>query len=94
MVATAVALGKPFELNRANNEFHRQVAQLSAEWNRSRDEPGCAAVPAWVKARIRTAVAQTLFAEQHGREAANAQNCPGSSQHAPGSVLARLPASI
>lgn len=76
-IAAATALGTPFVLNLANNEYLRQVAQLMAEWNRANGQPACAAVPAYMKARIRTAVAQTLFAQAHGREAADAQELSG-----------------
>ena len=77
VIAEATALGNPFELNLASNEFQRQVAQLSAEWNRANGHPNCAPVPPYMKARIRTAVANALFVQIHGREAADAQELSG-----------------
>lgn len=67
--AAATELGRPFALNLANSGYARQVAQLAAEWNRVHDQPVSATVPAPVAAWIRTAVGQTMFAEQHGRDA-------------------------
>jgi conjugative relaxase-like TrwC/TraI family protein len=77
VVAAATALGMPFELNVANNEYLRQVAQLMTEWNRANGQPACTPVPPYMNARIRTAVGQALFAQLHGREAANAQELSG-----------------
>lgn len=69
----ATAIGAPFELNVANNEYLRQVAQLMTEWNRANGQPDCGPVPPCMKAQIRTAVGQALFAQLHGREAEEAQ---------------------
>lgn len=73
VIATATALGTPFELNLANNEYLRQVAQLMTEWNRANGQPACMPIPPYAKAPIKTAVAQSLFARQHGREAVGAR---------------------
>ena len=45
VIEAATALGTPFALNLANNEYLRQVAQLMAEWNRAHGQPACAEVP-------------------------------------------------
>ncbi len=72
VIAAATELGTPFELNVANNEYLRQVAQLMTEWNRANGQAACSEVPDWMKARIRTTVAQVLFEQQHGRAPADA----------------------
>jgi conjugative relaxase-like TrwC/TraI family protein len=68
VIAQAISLGQPFALNLANTEYRRQVAQLASEWNRAEGRSACAPVPDWIMARIRTAVGQTLFAQEHRRE--------------------------
>src|SRR5579875_887273 len=47
----ATVLGRPFELNLANNEYLRQVAQLSMKWNRLHGDPDCTPLPAPIRAR-------------------------------------------
>jgi conjugative relaxase-like TrwC/TraI family protein len=76
-VAEATALGRPFELNLANNEYLRMVAQLTAEWNRAQGQPGCVAAPAHVRSMIRTMVAEELFAQTHNRRATDARELAG-----------------
>jgi conjugative relaxase-like TrwC/TraI family protein len=73
VIQEATELGTPFALNVAANEFHRQVAQLAAEWNVANRQPASADVPAWMMARIRTAVGGAMFAREHGRDAIDAQ---------------------
>ena len=76
-VAAATALGRPFDLNLANSEYLRMVAQLTAEWNRAQRRPGCAAAPADVRSMIRTIVAEELFAQTHNRQATDAGELAG-----------------
>lgn len=76
-VEAATALGTAFKVNVAANEFTRQVAVLMAEWNTAQGAPASAPVPDYMKARIRTAVGQSLFAREHGREAADARELSG-----------------
>src|SRR5437870_5621937 len=59
VVTAATELGTPFELNLANSEFRRQVAQLAAEYNLANGQPTGAEVPDFMLSRIRTAVGQT-----------------------------------
>ena len=73
----ATRLGRPFVLNAANSEFRRQVAQLLVDWNTERGLPAGAPVPPEVRAWVRTAVGTALFAAEHGREAADAQELSG-----------------
>ena len=73
VVAAATELGRPFALNLANSDYQRMVAQLVGEWNTAQGLPWCAPAPAYVKARVRTTVARTLFEHEHGREPADAQ---------------------
>jgi conjugative relaxase-like TrwC/TraI family protein len=73
VIEAATALGRPFALNLANSDYQRMVAQLVGEWNTGQGLPWCAPVPAYVKARVRTTVARTLFEAERGREPADAQ---------------------
>jgi conjugative relaxase-like TrwC/TraI family protein len=77
VIEAATALGRPFELNLANSDYQRMVAQLLGEWNTAQGLPRCAPVPAYVKARVRTAVAGSLFEHEYGREPADAQELSG-----------------
>ena len=76
-VAAATALGRPFDLNLANSEYLRMVAQLTAEWNRAQRRPRCAAAPAGVRSMIHTIVAEEVFAQRHNRQATDAGELAG-----------------
>lgn len=70
-------LGRAFPVFEAPNAFRARCAAGYREFNTARGLPAGAWVPAPERARIRTALARTMFAETHGRAPADARELSG-----------------
>lgn len=65
----ATQLGRLFAVYEGHaSEFLKTVAERFGDYNRVKAQPWQAAVPADVRARIRTEVANEMFVHKHGRE--------------------------
>jgi len=76
-VDRATSLGRAFPVFEAPNAFRARCAAGYREFNTARGLPAVARVPAPERARIRTALARTMFAETHGRAPADARELSG-----------------
>jgi len=70
-------LGSPYRVDAGGTPFAVRSATAFRAYNTARDLPGSTAVPESDRARIRTALATQMFAEEHGRAPADARELSG-----------------
>ncbi|NIH69219.1 conjugative relaxase-like TrwC/TraI family protein [Modestobacter marinus] len=73
----ASRLGKPYLVFELANEFRRRSAIEFREYNSARGLAAVTPVPAEERARIRTALARTMFGESYGRPPLDARELSG-----------------
>ena len=66
-ILAATRLGAPFRVYSETTEFRRRVASALAAFNTTAGRRAGSPVPAEERARIRSAVAEAMFAEEYGR---------------------------
>src|SRR3954468_5815794 len=73
----ASRLGAPYRVFEQANEYRRRCAEGFREYNVARGLDAVTPVPAEERARIRTALATTMFVESYGRPPADARELSG-----------------
>jgi DNA primase catalytic core len=76
-VDQASRLGAPYRVFEQGNEFRRRCADEFRAYNTIRGLDGVTPVPEEERARIRTALASTMFVESYGRPPADARELSG-----------------
>jgi conjugative relaxase-like TrwC/TraI family protein len=73
----AARLGRPFRVNTAQNPFTRRLRIAYADYNIAHNQDPQASIAPDVRARIRTTVAQEMFADHYGRPPADERELSG-----------------
>ncbi|WP_375489903.1 MobF family relaxase [uncultured Jatrophihabitans sp.] len=73
----ATLLGREFRIYEGTSEFQQRLAQAYREHNETRDRPATTAIDATTRASLRSQLARSMFAEQHGRAPADDRELSG-----------------
>ncbi|CQD25069.1 exonuclease V subunit alpha [Mycolicibacterium conceptionense] len=73
----AARLGRPFRVNKTDNEWMRRLREGYADFNATLGRDRQASLEPEERARIKTAVAREMFAEQYGRPPADERELTG-----------------
>ncbi len=73
----AARLGRPFRVNKTDNEWMRRLREGYADFNATLGRDRQASLEPDERARIKTAVAREMFAEQYGRPPADERELTG-----------------
>jgi len=76
-IGDAIGLGTPYRVFDNADDFSVRTARAFREHNKARGLTGDTPVPEGDRAAIRTAIARTMFFDEHGREPADARELSG-----------------